>query len=643
MNKAILCRGALLLSLFLPHSTSGAESHSTPANQPAKPRLAMGRNPHYFDYGGKPVALFGSGLWTILPDTSIDIAEHNAWYAKYRANANRVTLFAFCTSVNDGNGLAPWVRVSGHGRATDGRDKFDLSRANQAFWTRAHRYFSDCEERGIVVLLQIFDEPFTEAGDDRWAVNPFNPDNNVNQIPHLPGGNTSGEAAFYDPDNETLLSYQDALVTRLLDETARRYGNIIYEIANEYNMDSATPKEVAWQQHWIRLFRQYEQQHGVQLLLTNDTRAELIASAGDAFRVINDHGLGLPHGNQVTWEDIWQRVTSDFSHFERPIINSRPRSDPDRKKYNDIVTEDKGREIFWSYLASGGHVIGFRTTESSWKDGLAAERIIQSVHTFLDTTDFAKLVPRRDLVDRGLCLASPGYEYVIYLPRGGEVRVNLENVAEGRQLSVVRFDPRHLRFDDLGSIGRTDSARFSMPGSGPGQDWVLHLGTGGGPWPARARKKAFPPTADFYVHATQPDQSFGHDKQLRVGQDRIAFLTFDLGDVDQLIEQNGRILSAKLRLTTTNGSHQGGGTIHRVAEGVTMEEKTTWNEKPAVQGPALARLGPVSIGGIHELDVTPAVRGKRFARFAIRSEHTDGAGYGSRESATPPILELSFD
>ena len=437
-------------------------------------------NPHWLRYGDRAIALFGSGLWTIIPDQSVDIQDHNRWYAEAGANANRATLFAFCTTVNDGNGLAPWPR-SGAGLARDGRPRFDLDRWDERFWRRLHEYLSDCERRGIFVLLQMFDEPFLEGGEDRWGANPFSPENNVSHVPDLPGGAggnaaRGAEAAFYDPDNQVLMRYQDALIARLLDETAARYGNIIYEIGNEINLDSETPKQVQWQQHWIEFFRRYEREHNVELLLTNDTRRSLAAAAGAGFQVINDHGFPLPRGDRMTPEAILKQVTADFAEFRRPIINSRPASDPDRSDYPDRVSEDQGRRIFWSYFLAGGHVISFRTTEESWKGGRAAERIVGGLQFLIGLTNLERLRPRPDLVQGGLCLADPGKEYVVYLPEGGSADVDLSDLPQGRSLPVVRYDPRIVAGEILGRAGGSSSYRLSAPGGERGRDWVFHIG-----------------------------------------------------------------------------------------------------------------------------------------------------------------------
>jgi len=443
--------------------------------------LAVAENRRYFVDDGKPVVLFGSGLWTIIPETSVDIAEHNSWYAGFGANANRATLFAFCTSVAEGNGLCPWLRT-GPGTANDGKPKFDLTKPNEEFWKRANAYFADCQKRGIYVLLQIFDEPFVEGGENRWRLNPFNPDNNINPaLRRLPGGSGSGEEAFYDPDNTRLMRIQDALVKRLLDETAPpRRGNIIYEIGNEINMDSRTKKARQWQKHWIDFFRKYEKEHpGVRLLLSNDTRAELLDAGRDGFDVINHHGgLGVNVKRTPTGElpeRIRKAVSRDFAKYRRPILNSRPCSDPDRKNYPDVVSETKGRALYWSYFLSGGHIIGFRTTVESWKGGTSAETIIRNLRRFIERTRFERMSPRADLVEgNALCLGDAGREYVVYQPLGGTVSVDLSEIPQGQKLSVWRYNPRTAEVGCLGEM-RAGRLRFKAPSSGEGNDWVLHI------------------------------------------------------------------------------------------------------------------------------------------------------------------------
>ena len=436
--------------------------------------LRISPNRRYFLDGDKPVVLFGSGLWTIIPDATIDIEDHNSWYARYGANANRAALFAFCNCVGDGRGLCPWKRA-GPGMANDGKPKFDLTKPNEAFWKRANEYFDSTRRHGIYVLLQIFDEPFIEKSKDRWWLNPFNPENNVNGLPGIPGGIGSGEDAFYDPDNAPLMAIQDALVKRLLDETALRYGHIIYEIGNEINMDSLAPKAKQWQQHWIDFFRAYEREHNVELLLSNDTRRSLLEAAGKGFQVINHHGaLGMRIPSKRVGDmpvQLYKIITRDFARWRRPVLNSRPCSDPDRTNYTDIVAEDVGRALYWSYFCSGGHIIGFRTTGESWKGGLAAERIIQHLQSFIRRTRFWEMTPRRDLVDGdNLCLAFPGRQYIVYLPHGDTVNVRLEK----KNYSTVWYNPRTGEWGTPFRVEGSERQEFKTPDSG---DWALLIRT----------------------------------------------------------------------------------------------------------------------------------------------------------------------
>jgi hypothetical protein len=71
--------------------------------------------------------------------------------------------------------------------------------------------------------------------------------------------------------------------------------------------------------------------------------------------------------------------------------------------------------------------------------------------------------------ETAVALAEPGRVYVIYLPRGGKVAVDLSD-AKGL-LTACWFNPRdgkrHEPFDVTG--GRTD---FQAP---DGFDWVLHI------------------------------------------------------------------------------------------------------------------------------------------------------------------------
>jgi PKD repeat protein len=146
--------------------------------------------------------------------------------------------------------------------------------------------------------------------------------------------------------------------------------------------------------------------------------------------------------------------------------------------------------------------------------------------------------------------------------------------------------------------------------------------------------QAFVPAADARVSSAKPTTNYGADASLRVRAGTTvyqSFLRFDLAGLAGL-----GIVSAKLRLLTTDASDDGG-SVYEVASGWT-ESGITWSNAPAIGGAPLAAAGPVAAGQWVELDVTSAVRGDGSVSFALASASSNSAYYSSREGASPPEL-----
>jgi hypothetical protein len=50
---------------------------------------------------------------------------------------------------------------------------------------------------------------------------------------------------------------------------------------------------------------------------------------------------------------------------------------------------------------------------------------------FFARTDFNRLEPDNEFADRGFCLVEPGRQYVVFLPDGGDVRLDLTATTTG--------------------------------------------------------------------------------------------------------------------------------------------------------------------------------------------------------------------
>ena len=456
-------------------------------------------NPRWLVWGSEHVALSGNGLWVLLPDKDMSIAEHNGHAVRWGANSNRTSLFSFCHMEE----LAPWER-RGRGTANDGKAKYDLSVFNEAYWERAVAYVRDCARRGIYPVIQFWGECYVEGHPDpenRWHVHPFNPDNNINGLRGLPSGmaDAGTDDAFYNTDNRSLIAFQDRFVRKALEELGA--FPVIWDIGNEVGLDTRISHR--WIRHWADFFDAYEASHpGVTLLLTVDTNGgHGHYEAVENLDVVNVHGFsdsqpftldGDPEANpadsRVHVKRLQAALNRRFLAFKKPLINTRIVSDPDRRRPlrdrpgNALET----RHILWAYFFGGAHFISFRNQrEQSWSSPpLTTEHQQIHLRKFIDSFEFWKCEPRvEDVVagDDAVVLAEPGRQYAFYAPNGNHFNsrftANLSEAAEA-QFQARWFDPRSGDFGEPFAVTAGPSVVFESPTD---QDWALQL-TQPGDW-----------------------------------------------------------------------------------------------------------------------------------------------------------------
>jgi hypothetical protein len=93
--------------------------------------------------------------------------------------------------------------------------------------------------------------------------------------------------------------------------------------------------------------------------------------------------------------------------------------------------------------------------------------IVKMVWDFFDTIPFYRMSPRQDLTSNGFCLASPGNHYLVYLPEGGSVDINVN----GGPFNVQWIDA--TKPNEKRSGGKTSNGRgLTAPGDG---DWLVYL------------------------------------------------------------------------------------------------------------------------------------------------------------------------
>ncbi len=149
----------------------------------------------------------------------------------------------------------------------------------------------------------------------------------------------------------------------------------------------------------------------------------------------------------------------------------------------------------------------------------------------------------------------------------------------------------------------------------------------------------FKPDADTYVDASAPTSPKGSSDGLTVDEDpeRESFLSFPVSGIG-----SGDVIGARLRMRQTDLSSEGG-VVHPISPS-SWSEATTWNNRPAINGPQLAGFGRVANGFWYEADLGQgAVPGDGPASYAIDTPVGDKSRWSSSESTAEPELIVEVD
>jgi hypothetical protein len=201
----------------------------------AEPLALHPDNPHYFLWRGKPTVLVTSGEhYGALLNLDFDYAAYFEELASDGLNHTRVFAGTYreipssfgitdnTLAPKPGRYIAPWARSDQAGYF-DGGSKFDLTRWDEAYFTRLEDLMRAAGEKGIVVEFTLFCPFYNE---ELWQANPMNAANNVN------GVGTAPREEVYALKHEDLTEVQLAFVQKVVGEL-KDFDNFYYEVANE--------------------------------------------------------------------------------------------------------------------------------------------------------------------------------------------------------------------------------------------------------------------------------------------------------------------------------------------------------------------------------------------------------------------------
>jgi len=356
----------------------------------------------------------------------------------------------------------PWRRT-GPGRALDGQLKFDLKQFEAAFFHRLRSRIIAADERGIYVIVMLFQgfSVHKRPGRNPWFGHPFNKRNNINGIDGDLNADGDGREVHTLASGK-VTELQEAYVRKVID-TVNDLDNVLYEIANEAGNSSTE-----WQYHMIRFIKKYQatkpNQHlvgmTVQIPGGHNNNEVLLRSpadwispnaeggyrdnppAGNGRKVIisdTDHLWGVG-GNSRQW--VWK----SFFRGLNPI-------------YMDSYTDQETKQL---------DKIVDREFDPRWEP---IRRAMGYTRRLANRISLVGMVPRNELASSRYCMANPGKEYLIYLPEGGSVTVDLRDV--GGALSVEWFNARRAESKTAERAQGGAKRIFASPFGG--DDAVLHL------------------------------------------------------------------------------------------------------------------------------------------------------------------------
>jgi hypothetical protein len=420
-------------------------------------------NPRYFaDPSGRIVYLTGSHYWKNVQDdgpTDPPSAFDNAAYLNFlqRHNHNFTRLWVWEQSrwsaeTSLSHWFSPTLYVrTGPGVGTDGGSKFDLNQINPEYLARLRQRVIDAGARGIYVSVMLFDGwsvgiKGNSTAANPWLAHPFNSANNVNGI----NGDTNGDNNGVEIQTlsvPAITALQDAYVRAVID-AVNDLDNVIYEISNE-----SDPSGDPWQYHMISLIRSYEagksKQHpiGMTIPYPGASNAEVLSSGAD-----------------------WVSINGDINN---PIV-------ADGSKVSLLDTDHLcgicGTAAWpWMSLMRGHNTLLMDGYDGSPGVGdpvyNPADPLWEIVRTYMGYArsyalrmDLAQARPHGELSSSGDCLAVVGREYLVLLPVGGTVTVNLTGVSGSR--SVEWFQPRTNQTIAGPSVTGGTSVTFTAPFSG---------------------------------------------------------------------------------------------------------------------------------------------------------------------------------
>ena len=458
-------RGTLLGVMLLAALCVRAAAQAGEKRWPAKgPLRVHPDNPRYFTDGtGRAVYLTGSHTWNTLHDSG-RAGEGPFDYSGYLDFLRRHDHNFFRMWLRIGTGGGPPITQptvyprTGPGKAADGEPKYDLSRFNPAFFERLRDRVKQAGDRGIYVAVMFFggDNVVDVGGNPNWPLHPYRKENNVNGVDGDPDGDGQGTEC-YRLKVPGITALQEAYVKKVVDAVGD-LDNVVWEVGNEL------PGTLEFANHIVRVVKEHERTR----LKQHPVGISTFAGAQPAMKDFGD--------TPAHW------VTPDSSGGDY-------QGDPRPADGKRVIISDTDHlwgvggdaDWVWKTFTRGLHPIYMDPLDDK-RQHEGPRRAMGQTRRFAERMNLAAMRPAGELASSKYCLADPGREYLVYLPSGGAVTVDLSG-AKG-ELAAEWFDPAREARATAGHVAGGAKRELKPPFEGPA---VLYLSVRGGD-PERVRK-----------------------------------------------------------------------------------------------------------------------------------------------------------
>ncbi len=399
------------------------------------------------------------------PPEALDFAAYLDFLERYGHNFIRLWAWDSLTWETRANGKQgkdfvhhvsphPWLRT-GPEAALDGKPRFDLTRLDPAYFERLRTRISQAGRRGIYVSVMLFEgwglmhgnlRPGTNSG-WAWRGHPFHPKNNINGI-DAGVENEENVGRVHSRADPRVNEIQAAYIRKVVD-AVNDLDNVLYEVINEGG-------EREWDWWVVDTLREHERgkprQHPIGITGHGaESLVDMLASPADWISPGRKDGF---KDDPPAWDG--QKVSLlDTDHVWGIGGNSPWVWKSFLRGHNPTFMDPYD-----------GEVLGTRF-DPQWEP---IRRSMGFVRQLSLRVPLATMTPHGELASTGFCLSDPGAEYLVYLPQGGNVTLDLR--PKDQRFSVEWLECSTGNARAAAALDGGDSRRVSAPFAG---DAVLHL------------------------------------------------------------------------------------------------------------------------------------------------------------------------